>query len=344
MRAKRMILCISVALFFLGGVNLIQPPQAVAAEPYKIKIAHANMPSTIRHRGVLEAVKIIEAKAGNRVKCEVYPSAQLGNNREMLEGTQMGTIEINVTPSAFFGGFYPPITIYDLPFLIDNNDELVKLNKTPLGDMLLKDLDKIRLKGMALWPCGFKFLTNSKRPIRKPEDVKGLKFRVMEAPILIEQFKAIGASAIPIAFPETYNALQTGVVDGQENPAQAILAMKFYEVQKYMTLTNHGTAVDVAIANKKWFEDLPPDLQKIIGDAFNQVIPFVQKGLDGEEIEQIAVFKKYGNLITALTREEIEAFRKATQGVNKKYIEIAAPDGAKFLKVAQEELAKMRRK
>ena len=322
----------------------MQPIKVFSAEPYTIKIAHANMPSTIRHRGVLEAVKIIEAKAGNRVKLQVYPSAQLGNNREMLEGTQMGTIEINVTPSAFFGGFYPPITIFDLPFLLDNNDELVKVIKSPLGEMLLKDLDKIKLKGMALWPCGFKFLTNSKRVIKKPEDVKGLKFRVMEAPILIEQFKALGASAIPIAFPETYNALQTGVVDGQENPAQAILAMKFYEVQKYMTLSYHGTAVDVAIANKKWFDSLPKDLQNIISEAFNEVIPFVQKGLDDEEAEQVAIFKKYGNVITSLNKQEVEAFRKNTQDVSKKYIEITGTDGAKFLRVCQDELAKVRKK
>lgn len=285
--------------------------------------------SYVAKLGTVEPVKSPKMEALNRFKAdvekatngkvviEIYPAQQLGTAREMIEGTQLGTIQAVLVPTSNFTGFEPAMSIFDLPFLFPSREVTYKVIDSEVGDELLGVLEKHGIKGVAFWESGFKQLT-ANFPIRGPEDYKGKKIRVMENPVLIAQYEALGASAIPINFGELYNSLQQGVVDGQENPIATIYEMKFYEVQKYMALSDHGYLPLVLGFNKKWFDELPAEYQQAIVKAAKENGQWLrerQSQLEKEEF--LPAMEKYGLKISQLTPEARQAFaakvREATR-------------------------------
>ena len=249
---------------------------AQAAPKYTAKIGHLESPPQPRHRGLEKVSALVKERTKGEVEFKLFPASQLGNARQMIEGTQFGSLECNVMPAAFLGGFNPVVSIFDIPFLLPD-DRRNPTSCAPARSANTSSIPSRRagLVAIALWPNGRKSLTSNK-PLNKIEAFKGQKFRVMDSRILIEQFSAVGANAIAIAFGELYTALQTGVVDGEENPLDTISTMKFHEVQKYLVVSNHGAMEDVVLFNPAWWNGLPEGHRKIITETFIEVRPEVE--------------------------------------------------------------------
>ncbi|WP_306262706.1 TRAP transporter substrate-binding protein [Pararhizobium sp. IMCC21322] len=254
------------------GITMLAAPTAWAAD-FTAKIGHLESDQQSRHIYIAKVGELVKERTNGAVEFQIFPSGQLGNQREMTEGVQLGTLEATVSPAAFIGGFNPAISILDIPFLLpEDADKAQKLREGEFGQALLESFSSKGVVGVALWPNGLKNFTSNK-PLDDLSSFGGQKFRVMDSNILIEQFDALGASAIALPFGELYTSLQTGVVDGQENPLDTIQRMKFYEVQKYLVVSEHGAMEDVVLFNPTWWNSLPEEYRTIITDAFNEVVP-----------------------------------------------------------------------
>ena len=244
-------------LAVLAAAICIAAIPAANAAKFEAKLASQDPATTAKHRGLLKAAELIKERTNGDVEIKVFPSSQLGGGRQMIEGTQLGTIEIAITPAAFLGGFNPLVSVLDIPYILPSDRDVSrKLRNGKFGDAVL---DSFRAKGLepvALWDGGRKQFTSNK-PLTEIGDFSGQRFRVMDSKILIEQFAGLKASAIVLQFGELYTALQNGVIDGQENPLDIIQAMKFFEVQKNMLVTDHGAITEVILMNPGWYNKLP---------------------------------------------------------------------------------------
>jgi len=304
-------------LVFFGFIVLALTGQGDSAEckkKYVIKFAHSIQVKSPQHKAALYFKKLVEERSNGRVEFQVYPASQLGGMRDATDGVQMGTIEMSLQPTSILGNFSRSFSIGDVPFLWPNNRVLWAILDGPLGAELMATLDKKDVKGFSFWASGWKCLTANKA-IRTLADVEGLKFRVMPNPLLEAQFRAWGANAVPMDFSELYNALQQGVVDGQENPYQVIRMMKFWEVQSHIAVTNHGFIAYGVIANKRWFNSLPNDIQEIIVKAEREAtIKERAMQVEEEKIDRKQI-ENHGMKIIDLSPEQVKEFRKVSQPV-----------------------------
>ena len=245
---------------------------AADAAQFVAKIGHLEPAQQTRNVFLEKVAKLVNERTDGEVEFKIFPQGQLGTQREMTEGVQLGTLEATVAPAAFLGGFNPAVSILDIPYLLPDNDaKAAALANGPFGKAVCDSFASHGVTCIGLWPNGKKDFTSNK-PIATPGDFKDQKFRVMDSKILIEQFKSLGATATALPFGELYTALQTGVVDGEENPLDTIKNMKFYEVQKHLLVSNHGAMEDVILFNPTFWNSLPAKDQKIIVDTFNEVI------------------------------------------------------------------------
>ncbi len=255
-----------------GGISVLAATSAWAAE-FVARIGHLESPAQTRHIFLEKVAELVSERTDGAVEFQIFPQGQLGNQREMTEGVQLGAIQATVSPAAFLGGFNATVSILDIPFLYPADGDMAQeLRESVFGDALLESFADKGVVGVALWPNGLKNFT-SNESLADLASFQDQKFRVMNSQILIEQFAAVGASAIALPFGELYTSLQTGVVDGQENPLDTILRMKFHEVQKYLVLSNHGAMEDLVLFNPAWWQSLPEDYRTIITNAFNEVVP-----------------------------------------------------------------------
>lgn len=314
-------------IFLLFATFLIYTlnTQFAGAAEINIKFGHDMPENSAQHVTALKYAELVKERTKGRVEVKVYPAQQLGTDPEMVRGTQLGTIEACMPPTAKLSGFEPTLQLADMPFLFPTKDICYKVLDSKIGDKLLAKLDKIQLKGVAFWESGFKQFTANKE-IRKPDDFKGLKIRVMESPVIIAQFRALGANPIPIDFAETYNALQQRVVDGQENPLVSIVNMKFYEVQKNVIISNHAYLGYAFVFGKKFFEGLPRDIQKILADTAKELAPFERADTAKREGGYVQKIKEFGTTVYELTTEEKMAFEKATRVVHKQFENVIGKD------------------
>ncbi len=242
-------------------------------QDYIARIGHLESTQQSRHVHLEKVADLVAERTEGAVEFQIFPQGQLGNQRQMTEGVQLGTLEATVSPAAFLGGFNPAISILDIPYLLPEDTGAAQtLREGPFGQALLESFSSRGVVGIALWPNGRKNFTSNK-PLDTIAEFADQKFRVMDSRILIEQFNALGASAIALPFGELYTSLQTGVVDGEENPLDTILRMKFYEVQDYLVVSEHGAMEDVVLFNPVWWGGLPDDYRTIIVDAFREVVP-----------------------------------------------------------------------
>ncbi len=258
-----------------GVLSCLSIP-AFAAD-YVAKIGHLESAQQSRHVHLEMVGALVAERTGGAVEFQIFPQAQLGNQRQMTEGVQLGTLEATVSPAAFLGGFNSAISIMDIPFLLPADENVAQaLREGPFGQALLASFDSKGVVGVALWPNGRKNFTSNKA-LDSIEAFTDQKFRVMDSKILIEQFTALGASAIALPFGELYTSLQTGVVDGQENPLDTIQRMKFFEVQDYLVISEHGAMEDVVLFNPAWWNGLPQEYRDIITAAFAEVVPALRE-------------------------------------------------------------------
>lgn len=267
-------------------------------KPVVLKLGHAVAPEHPYHLGAVRFSELIAQRTNNKVKIDVYPSTQLGNERDMVEGLQLGTIDLVVTSTGPLGGFVPKMFVVDLPFLFRDREHAYKVLDGPIGRDLLDAFSAKGIKGLAFWENGFRQITNNVRPIEKPEDLKGIKIRTMENKVHLASFKAFGASPTPMAWSEVYTALQQKTIDAQENPIAIIYHQKIYEVQKYLSLTGHFYSPTPLLMSLKVFESLPKDIQKIMLDTAIECATYERNLLRDSEAKQIAEIKAKGMQVT----------------------------------------------
>ena len=285
-------------------------------KPVVLKLGHAVAPEHPYHLGAMKFSELVASKTNAKVKIDVYSSTQLGNERDMVEGLQLGTIDLVVTSMGPVGGFVPKMFVVDLPFLFRDRDHAYKVLDGQIGNELLTALSARGIKGLAFWENGFRQITNNLRPIKRPEDLKGIKIRTMENKIHIATFKAFGASPTPIAWGEVYTALQQKTIDAQENPVAIIYHQKIYEVQKYLSLTGHFYSPALLLMSEKAFTALPKDAQKIMVETAFECAAYERNLLRDSEANQVSDLKSKGMQVNTPNKEP---FRDAAASVYKEF-------------------------
>jgi C4-dicarboxylate-binding protein DctP len=315
---KLILAAVSVAALALVG-------PASAQSPIVIKFSHVVASNTPKGAAAEKFKELAEKYTDGKVKVEIYPNSTLYKDKEELEALQLGAVQMLAPSNSKFGPIgVREFEVFDLPYILPDLPTLRKVTDGPLGAKLLKLLQPKGMTGLAYWDNGFKEMTANKKLIA-PADYKGLKFRIQSSKVLEAQFRALGAVPQVMAFSEVYQALQTGVVDGQENTASNIYTQKMHEVQKYLTMTNHGYIGYVVVVNKKFWDGLPADIRSQLEKAMNEATAFGNGQSAKENEEALAAIKKAGKTeIDTLTPEQDAAMRKAMEPV---YKEVAARVG-----------------
>lgn len=303
------ILATAVAVAVLA---LVGP--AAAQTPIVIKFSHVVAPNTPKGKGSEKFKELAEKYTNGKVKVEVYPNSTLYKDKEELEALQLGAVHMLAPSNSKFGPIgVKEYEVFDLPFLIPDLKSLRRVTEGPLGKNMLKLVESKGMVGLAFWDNGFKQMSANK-PLRNPEDYKGLKFRIQSSKVLEAQFRALGAIPQVMAFSEVYQALQTGVVDGQENTAANMYTQKFDEVQKYTTITNHGYIGYVVVANKKFWDGLPADVRTQLEKAMAEATVYTNDISTKENDEALAEMKKKGKTqFLTPTKAEVAAMQKALE-------------------------------
>lgn len=290
------------------------------------------------HQYTIAAAKfkeIIEAKTDGRIKVTLFPNAQLGGEREMAEGVKMGTIQMTtVTSDGALPAWVPETQIFSIPYLFRDREHVYKALDGALAEALNPKFEKKGFKHLGFVELGFRHFTNNKTEIQSVADMKDLKIRVQEAPIWFALIEALKGTATPIPFNELYTALQQGVVDGQENPLATIRSMKFYEVQKYLTLDAHTYAPGSVLMNKDFFDSLSAEDQKLIQEAVDEMKVYQRNLIASQDEDNITFLKEQGMIITEPDRQ---SFVDATKGLPnlEKVKEIVNPELVELVKGVQ---------
>ncbi|HPL19030.1 MAG TPA: TRAP transporter substrate-binding protein [Spirochaetota bacterium] len=305
-----------LAVFTVMAVVAVMAGTAFAAPEYTIKVAYIGSDSHPTMRAMKEYfVKPIEEGSQGRIKVELYPNAQLGGDREISEGVQMGTIQMAIPASAPLAGFDKRVQVLELPYLFTTKKAAFEAADGILGEKLNSYLAAKGMLILGFQENGFRHVTNNRGPVKAPADLKGIKIRTMENPIHLAFFKAVGANPTPMSWGELYTALQQGTVDAQENPYAMIVDGKFYEVQKYVSETGHVFSFEVLIANKKFMDNLPADLNALVVKSAREATLKQREYMDEEE----AAFKEEviqgGMTANSLTPEEKQPFVDAAEKV-----------------------------
>jgi C4-dicarboxylate-binding protein DctP len=285
---------------------------AVAQQPIVIKFSHVVAPNTPKGKGADRFKQLAEERTKGRVKVEVYPNSLLFKDGEEMEALQLGSVHLLAPSLAKFGPLGArEFEVFDLPYMFDNFEELHKVTEGPVGAQLFKKLDSKGIVGLAYWDNGFKVMSANK-PIRVPADYKGLKMRIQSSKVLGDEMKALGALPQVMAFSEVYQAMQTGVVDGSENTTSNMFTQKHHEVQKYVALTDHGYIGYAVIANKKFWEGLPPDIRTTLEGAMKDATKYANDIAKQENDEALEGIRKSGKTeIIKLTPDQKAAMKKA---------------------------------
>ena len=301
---------IGAAAIVAGSTALAWPP-AFAQAPIVIKFSHVVAADTPKGKAAEFFKKRAEELTQGKVKVEIYANSVLYKDKEEMEALQLGAVQMLAPSLAKFGPLgVKEFEVFDLPFLFDNYAELHKVTQGPVGRQLLDKLDSRGIKGLAYWDNGFKVMSSNK-PIRTVADYKGQKLRIQSSKVLEAQMRALGVLPQVIAFSEVYQALQTGVVDGTENPPSNLYTQKMHEVQKYVSVTDHGYLGYAVITNKKFWDGLPADVRGQLDKAMKEATEFADKIAKEENDRALDAVKKTGKTeVSVPSAEERHALRK----------------------------------
>ncbi len=289
------------------------------AAPIVIKYSHVVADQTPKGQAALKFKELAEKKLPGKVEVQVFPNSQLFGDGKEMEALLLGDVQVIAPSLAKFGKYTPKLQVFDLPFLFDDTEAVDRFQDGTKGQELLDSMSKKGIKGLGYIHNGMKQLS-ANRALRKPEDAKGLKFRIQSSDVLEAQFKALGANPQKLAFSEVYQALQSGVVDGQENTWSNIYTQKFYEVQKYTTESNHGVIDYMVIVNANWWKGLPADVRTGLNEAMVESIKYGNKvaGDEDKAARQKIADSKQTEMIK-LTKAELKPWREAMKPVWKKF-------------------------
>ena len=291
---------------------------AHAQQPIVIKFSHVVAEDTPKGKGALKFKELAEARTKGRVKVEVYPNSQLFKDGEEMQMLQLGNVQMLAPSVSKFGPLGArEFEVFDLPYIFDDYKDLHNVTQGKVGQQLFKKLDSKGIIGLAYWDNGFKQMSANK-PLRTPADFRGLKMRIQSSKVLDGQMRALGATPQIMAFSEVYQALQTGVVDGTENPPSNLYTQKMHEVQKYMTLSNHGVVEYAVIVNKKFWDGLPADIRTTLDGAMKEATAYtndIAKQQNDDALEKVKASGK--TQIITLTPDEKKAWKKAVLKVHR---------------------------
>ncbi len=290
---------------FLVTVSLIFFSNSATAE-IKIKLGVVTKPGSAQNIVAGKFKELIEQRSKGDIKVQVFHSASLGNETEILQQIQMNTIQMGIITGGPFDTFDPIVRVINYPFLFKDNAQADKILDGPLGAEILKSLESSSLKGLCFSENGFRNLTNSKRPVKTPEDIKGLKIRVMASALHKTVWQALGANPTPMPWP-IYTELEQGVIDGQENPLWVMEVYKFYEIQKYMTLSRHVYSPHIDVASLNWWKTLDTKTQELIQKAIYEAAVFQRKDNRDKNAERLRLLKEKGMIVEE--HPDINAFR-----------------------------------
>ncbi|MBT9594591.1 MAG: TRAP transporter substrate-binding protein [Vitreoscilla sp.] len=308
-------------------------------KPRLIRFGYGLNEQSNQGRAVKLFAEQVEKASGGKMKVRAIGAAALGPDTQMQQALIGGAQEMMVGSTATLVGITKEMALWDTPFLINNGKEADALLDGPVGQKVIAKLPEKGLVGLVYWENGFRNLTNSKRPVTRLEDLDGIKLRVMQNNVFLDSFKTLGANAVPLPFSELFSALETKTVDGQENPFNTILSSKFYEVQKYLTVTNHVYSPWIVLVSKKWWDGLSKDEQKVLMDAAQVSRDFERKDTREEAGKALADLKAKGMQINELSPAESARMRDKLTRVN---ASIAANVGMDLWNETQAELGKIR--
>ena len=334
---KYLVRSVAFALAIAGATAAVQ---AADYKPRIIRFGYGLAEDSNQGRAVRYFSEDLAKRTGGKLKAKSFASASLGSDIQMQNALIGGAQEMMVGSTATLVGIVKDFGVYDLPFLFNNEQEADAILDGPFGRKLADKLNEKGLVGLVYWENGFRNLTNTKRPVEKMEDLQGIKLRVMQNPVYIDMFNSFGANAVPLAFSELFTALETKTVDGQENPVNTIQSSKFYEVQKYLSLTKHVYSPWIVLASKKWWDGLSADEKKALNDSAVASRDFERKDSRAEAVKAVDFLKGKGMQVTVVSDAELGRMReKAKPAIDK----FAADGGADLVRELQAEIAKMRK-
>ena len=306
-----------IAVALLAALTLVLPTAAMSA-PIVIKFSHVVAQNTPKGQAADYFKKLAEERTKGRVKVEVYPNSQLYKDKEEMEALQLGAVQMLAPSLAKFAPLgVREFEVFDLPFIFDDYADLHKVTQGPVGAKLLKKLEPKGILGLAYWDNGFKVMSANK-PLKNVADFKGQKMRIQSSKVLDSQMRSVGAIPQVMAFSEVYQALQTGVVNGTENPPSNLYTQKMHEVQKFVTVSNHGYLGYAVIVNKKFWEGLPKDIRTILEGCMKDATKFANDVAKKDNDEALAGVKKSGrSQIITLTAQERKEWKKAMDKAHK---------------------------
>ena len=312
MQMKTMFVALCAAIGATAGAH------AYAQAPIVIKFSHVVATDTPKGQAAERFKQLAEKATNGKVKVELYPNSQLYKDKEELEALQLGAVQMLAPSLAKFGPLgVKEFEAFDLPYIFPTKTALYNVTEGEIGKSLLKKLEPKGITGLAYWDNGFKVMSANK-PLHNPADFKGLKLRIQSSKVLDAQMRALGANPQVLAFSEVYQALQTGVVDGTENPPSNMYTQKMHEVQKHVTVSNHGYLGYAVIVNKKFWDGLPPDIRGQLEKAMREATTFEKAIAQRDNDQALEAIKKSGKTqIYTLTVQEQAEWRKALMPVQK---------------------------
>lgn len=320
--------------------GLLAPAAAQELQERTIKFGHLNNADHPVSLGVKRFAELLAAKSGGKLKVQEFPASALGNELQQQSALQGGVQEMSAPATTSLAGIVKEFGLVDFPFAVANFAQADALLDGPFGQALIAKLPEKGLVALGYWDLGFRNVTNSKRPITKPEDLEGLKLRVIPNPVFLDTFKALKANPVPMAFAELYGALEAKAVDGQENPFAVILSNKFYEVQKYVSATNHVYAANILLVSKRFWDKLSPAEQKMMNDAASESRAYQRQVSRAAAQKAVGELQAKGMLFNELSPAEQLRMAQVAKPVTDR---LAASYDPAIVKLYNDELARLRK-
>ena len=288
----------------------------------ELKFGHPYNETHPLARGAQMFADLVSERSGGNIEIAVFPNSTIGSSRDLVESMQIGVVDFALVPTTNVASFYPPLDIFYLPFIFRDRDHAYAVADGPVGQGLYDDmLEQIRIRTLAMYESGFRTITTRETKIEQPADMEGIKFRVVNNPLNVATFKALGAIPTPIALSEVFTALQQGTVDGQDNPVGNVKAFGFDKVQDYITLSQHQWAGIMFLADDKMWQEQPPHVRELFEQAASETEAWERETLNAEEEQYLSEMAEGGMTVTRLTPEQSQAFQEAMQPVWDEYRE-----------------------